>query len=119
MRWRRTQLMDRCSSSDRRAPARKEKDAPSDRPAGRRDHQVGLLAHQREGVVHGCARYVDRAPEGASISRIRKMAPAIDSAQTKSAMVTVLLPGANRPKLPKMTASQKTRTTMKGIGSDV
>ena len=44
---------------------------------------------------------------GWSISRMRKIEPETESAATKRAATTIVLRGANRPKLAKMTASQK------------
>src|SRR5215472_6296359 len=53
---------------------------------------------------------------GRASSRIRKIAPATESAQTPSVATTVTFVGAYRPKLAKMIHSQKTRTTRNATG---
>ena len=47
------------------------------------------------------------------------MAPAIESEETNRAVIAVALRGANRPKLVKMTVSQKTRISRNGSGIEL
>ena len=54
---------------------------------------------------------------GMSNSRIKKIAPATDSAASISATITVAFPGANRPALMKMIANQEIKTI--SIGRDI
>jgi hypothetical protein len=53
--------------------------------------------------------------KGLYISRIKKIAPETDSAQTNRVAIAVALRGANKPKLLKIVASQKTSTASNGI----
>lgn len=55
-------------------------------------------------------------PNGRSNSRIKKMAPATDKAQSKRAVTAVALGRENMLKLAKSRASQNTRTTKNGVG---
>src|SRR5215467_462576 len=57
--------------------------------------------------------------KGRSSSRIRKIAPETESAQTNRVATTVVLRGAKRPKLMKMTATQKTRIARNGRGIEL
>src|SRR5215468_12480209 len=56
---------------------------------------------------------------GAYISRIRKIAPDTDRAETSKLAITVAFEGASRPKLRKITVSQSTRMTSMGREIDV
>src|SRR6266480_1674854 len=53
---------------------------------------------------------------GMSSSKIRKIAPATESAASMSATMTVAFGGANSPTLMKMIASQEIRTDQHGKG---
>lgn len=57
--------------------------------------------------------------KGVSSSRIKKIAPETDSAQTNQTAKTVALRGANRPKVAKMTVNQKTSTTRNGVANEL
>ena len=57
--------------------------------------------------------------KGLYISRIKKIAPETDSAETSKLVITVALKGAKRPKLMKMTVSQITSTTSNGMETEV
>src|SRR6516164_5181437 len=60
------------------------------------------------------------SPEkGSSSSKTRKIAPANDSAHTKSEIVTTIFARANRVALTKIALSQNTITTRKGAGTDL
>src|SRR6266852_1965489 len=56
---------------------------------------------------------------GRSSSRIRKIAPETDNAQTSSVTITVGLGGENRLKLVNKIVSQKTKTTRNGRGIEL
>ena len=58
-------------------------------------------------------------PNGAYISRIKKIAPETDNPETNKAAVTVALRGAKRPKLTKIAVSQKTKITSIGLETEV
>ena len=53
------------------------------------------------------------------ISRIKKIAPETDSAATNKLETTVAFKGAKRPKLMKITVSQRTSTTSNGMETEV
>ena len=55
---------------------------------------------------------------GLFISRIRKSAPATDSAEIPSTVMTVACRGVNRPKLQKSMLSQKLSMTMNVVGNE-
>ena len=57
--------------------------------------------------------------KGRSSSRMIKIAPETDSAPTNKAVMTVALRDAKRPKLAKMTLSQKTKTTRNAMGIEI
>src|SRR2546430_2103363 len=56
-----------------------------------------------------------RPSNGVYISRIKKIAPDTDSAQTNNVAIAVAWRGAKRPKLLKIMASQKTSVASKGM----
>src|ERR1700693_5309016 len=56
---------------------------------------------------------------GRSSSRIRKIAPETESAQTQKTTITVAFRGAKRPKLAKMMQSQNTRIPRNGNGIEL
>src|SRR5262245_11314944 len=77
-----------------------------------------------------CPRYASALRSGAlesrispsngwSSSRIRKIAPDTESAQTNRVASTVALGGAKRPKLTNRTVSQNTSTTRNGIAIEL
>src|ERR1700675_3224904 len=57
--------------------------------------------------------------KGLYISRIKKIAPETDSAQTSKVAIVIGLRGANKPKLTKIVASQKTSTARSGMETEV
>src|ERR1700730_4996092 len=65
----------------------------------------------RSGVLEICIS----PSKGVYISRIKKIAPETDSAQTNKVAIVVALRGAKRPKLLKIMASQKTSTASNGV----
>src|SRR5215470_4761004 len=56
---------------------------------------------------------------GEYISKIKKIAPETASAETKRLLTAVALKGAKRPKLTKMTLSQRTSTTSRGSETEL
>ena len=78
--------------------------------------RVVLLAEMGKSVAQWSTGDLTSPSNGWSSSRIRKIAPETDSAQTNRAAITVALGGAKRPKLTKIKMSQKTSTTRNGVG---
>ena len=73
----------------------------------------------RSALRNGASESLIRPSAGRSSSRIRKIAPATDRAHRSKTATTVALGGENRPKLTKITVSQKTRITRNGVGTEV
>ena len=78
-----------------------------------------LFTKMLERTTQWRVRNGSKPPKGVYMSKTNKMAAETDIAQTANVATTVRLRGAKRPKLPKMTVSQKTSATRSGIETEL